>query len=41
MAKFKSYRKNQLYLLPPRLEDYVPEGHLARVVYEVVEGLDI
>ena len=40
MAKFKSYRKNQLYLLPPRLEDYVPEGHLARVVYEVVEGLD-
>ena len=40
MAKFKSYRKDQLYLLPPCLEDYVPEGHLARVVYEVVEGLD-
>jgi len=40
MAKFKSYRKDQLHLLPPCLEDYVPEGHLARLVYEVVEGLD-
>ena len=40
MAKFKPYRKDQLHLLPPCLEDYVPEGHLARLVYEVVEGLD-
>lgn len=39
MAKFKPYRKEQLHLLPPCLEDYVPEGHLARLVYEVVEGL--
>lgn len=29
-----------MHLLPPCLEDYVPEGHLARLVYEVVEGLD-
>lgn len=40
MAKFKGYRKDQPCLLPPRLEDYVPQGHLARLVYEVVEGLD-
>lgn len=40
MAKFKPYRKDQFHLLPPCLEDYVPEGHLARLVYEVVEGLD-
>ena len=40
MAKFKPYRKDQLHLLPPCLEDYVPEGHLARLVYEVVESLD-
>jgi len=40
MAKFKSYRKDQLHLLPPCLEDYVTEGHLSRLVYEVVEGLD-
>jgi len=40
MAKFKPYRKDQLHLLPPCLEDYVPEGHLAKLVYEVVENLD-
>jgi transposase len=40
MAKFKAYRKGQLCLLPPSLDDYVPQGHLARLVYEVVEGLD-
>jgi transposase len=40
MAKFKPYQKDQLHLLPACLEDYVPEGHLARFVYEVVEGLD-
>lgn len=40
MGKFKPYRVGQLHLLPPSLEDYIPEGHLARVVYEVVEGLD-
>jgi transposase len=40
MAKFKPYRRDQLHLLPPSLDDYVPDGHLARVVYEIVEGLD-
>jgi transposase len=40
MAKFKPYRKDQLHLLPPCLKDYVPEGHLARQVYKVVEGLN-
>jgi len=40
MAKFKPYRKDQYYLLPPNLEDYVPEGHMTRLIYEIVEGLD-
>ena len=40
MAKFKPYQAGQPHLLPPSLEDYVPKGHLARVVYEVVERLD-
>lgn len=40
MAKFKTYRKNQLHFLPNNLNDYVPQGHPARVVYEIVEGLD-
>ena len=40
MNKFKPYSENQLFLLPPSIEDFVPEGHLARVVDEVVETLD-
>ena len=40
MAKFKPYQAGQIHLLPPSLEEYVPEGHLARVIYEVVEGLE-
>lgn len=40
MAKFKPYQKDQLHLLPASLEDYVKEGHMARLVYEIVEGLD-
>ena len=40
MAKFKPYRKDHPQLPPPCLEDYLPEGHLARLVYEVVEHLD-
>src|SRR3989338_11559523 len=40
MAKFKPYKKDQLHLLPHSLEEYVSEGHMARMIYEVVEGLD-
>ncbi|MCL4478227.1 MAG: transposase [Deltaproteobacteria bacterium] len=40
MSKFKPYRKEQLYLLPPSIEDFVPEGHMAKFVYETVQGLD-
>ncbi len=29
------------YLLPPSLEDWLPEGHLARFVVEIVERLDL
>lgn len=29
------------YLLPPSLEDWLPEGHLARFVVEIVEQLDL
>ncbi len=40
MARFKPYRKKQLMLLPPSIEDFIPPSHLARVVDEVVEALD-
>ena len=29
------------YLLPPSLEDWLPEGHLARFVVDIVEQLDL
>src|SRR2546426_4352936 len=41
MNKFKPLRDSQLYLLPPSVEDFIPDGHLARVVSEVVETLDV
>ena len=38
---FKPYRQNQLRLLPLDLSEMVPENHMARVVDEVVESLDL
>jgi transposase len=32
---------NALYLLPPSLEEWLPEGHLARFVVEIVHKLDL
>ncbi len=40
MNKFKAIKDDQLYLLPPSIEDFVPASHLARVIDEIVEGLD-
>src|ERR1039458_10427136 len=40
----KQYRNgdlNQAYLLPPSLQDWLPEAHLARFVAEVVETVDL
>jgi len=38
---FKEYNQEQRFLLPPSLEDFVGQDHLARVVNEVVNGLDL
>ena len=40
MAKFKSYNEDQMMLIPPSIHDFVPEGHLAKLVGKVVEELD-
>ena len=40
MNKFKPTNESQLFLLPPSVEDFVPESHLARLIDEVVETLD-
>lgn len=39
--QFRDCNLNQLVLLPPSLEDWLPEGHWARFVAEVVETLDL
>jgi len=42
MAKvFRPYEPNQLLLLPPAIGDWVPEGHLARFVSDLVDRLDL
>jgi transposase len=32
---------NQSFLFPPSLHDWLPEGHLARFVLDVVSSLDL
>jgi len=40
VAKFKPKRDKQIMLLPPAIEDFIPESHFARVVSGIVDGLD-
>ena len=39
--RFKPFSRKQAYLLPPSLEEWLPEGHLAYFIIEVVEELDL
>jgi transposase len=39
--KFRSYTREQQYLLPPSLDDWLPDGHLSRFVVETVGELDL
>src|SRR4051812_18403808 len=42
MAKtFRPYVPEQRLLLPPSVEDWVPQGHLARFINDVVDDLDL
>ena len=38
---FKPYVQNQAWLLPPTLEELIPEGHLVRLVNDAIEGMDL
>lgn len=40
-SKFIRIDRHEQYLLPPSIQDWLPEGHLARFVVEIVEGLDL
>ena len=39
--RFRACDLNQPFLLPPSLQDWLPEGHLARFLADLVEGLDL
>jgi len=39
--KFVEVDRETQYLLPPSVQDWLPEGHLARFVVEIVEQLDL
>src|SRR5689334_13595194 len=41
MQKFKAINNEQLFLLPPSIEAFIPCNHLARVVNEVVETINV
>lgn len=39
--QYRTYQPNQCYLLPPSLDEWLPQDHLARFVNEVVDELDL
>lgn len=39
--KFKEYNQKQPWLIPPDIEDEIPEGDICRIIDEVVEAIDI
>jgi len=41
MKTFRPYQPDQTLLLPPSIEEWLPAGHLARFVREVVSELDL
>ena len=38
---FRQVDRDTLFLLPPSMDDWLPEGHLARFVVEIVGQLDL
>lgn len=41
MSNFRAIDRDTGYLLPPSVDEWLPERHLARFVVEVVDGLDL
>ena len=38
---FKKYDQNQQFLLPVRLDSFVPEDHIARIINDIIDAVDI
>ncbi|MEO6134698.1 MAG: transposase [Ginsengibacter sp.] len=41
MEKFKPINNEKLFLLPPSITDFIAEGHLARIINEIVDTIDV
>lgn len=41
MSKFKLADRQTSYLMPPSMDEWLPENHLARFIAEVVDSLDL
>src|ERR1700760_2207158 len=41
MKNFRPVDRDTGFLLPPSVDDWLPERHLARLVVEVIDGLDL
>ena len=41
MSNFRTADRETPYLLPPSVDDWLPENHLARFVVEVIDRLDL
>ena len=41
MSRFHPVDRQTGYLLPPSVDEWLPENHLARFIVEVVDGLDV
>jgi transposase len=41
MSRFIQFDRTQQYLLPPSVDEWLPEGHLARFIVEVIDQLDL
>ncbi len=41
MSRFHPVDRQTGYLLPPSVDEWLPEDHLARFIVEVIDGLDL
>ena len=41
MSNFRPIDRDTGFLLPPSVDEWLPERHLARFVVEVIDGLDL
>jgi len=41
MSRFIAVDRDSAYLLPPSVDEWLPEDHLARFVVEVIDKLDL